>query len=556
MESLTTSSTPTSASGNTASGATTPSSQNSFDNWQVGRHESFTLPDGQSYRAFVPELLSAEVMTELTDLVAAYLEQRGSNLLYEWMELRHELEQLNTQVPSHLAEVWRSHALGARVRASAAIEGYGVTLSEWLDYLHYPRHASPDRELLILQAQLQQAQAQRQTATVKALKQHIRAVRDQHQHKLQQVALGWHAQQKFAQLLNLHTIESLEHFSSVASSQAVASQPARNEISNQLLLQVQAYLMGMGSVDSHSVAKDNSVEVYECKQEATSVALPQNEALAVVPPQKLTWRETQNYIGARSWERAIYVPPPPQFVSELMQNLEQFYGLPHLLQANEMSDKTRVNDLDVALDTENKNSETTTTKFSASELAELRALVQLAEVHYQLVTIHPWFDGNGRMARMLSGAQLQQWGGIGSAWINLERELLLQRSSYYYHLTAARRGELGAWVVFILEALVAAGRKGVTNLRQLVQHYQLVHDKFTALYTGKARADLLASWEYVSQQLVVSISRMVRDLGWTRACVVKNLQLLEKHQILRTYTSNPAIKTQRYVYQELYDLWR
>jgi Fic family protein len=74
------------------------------------------------------------------------------------------------------------------------------------------------------------------------------------------------------------------------------------------------------------------------------------------------WRTEQNWIGGSRFNpcRAIYVPPPPEYVRALMEDLCEFCNSDHL-----------------------------------------PAVVQAAMAHAQFETIHPFADGNGRTGRAL-----------------------------------------------------------------------------------------------------------------------------------------------------------
>ncbi|MBL8677018.1 MAG: Fic family protein, partial [Alphaproteobacteria bacterium] len=74
------------------------------------------------------------------------------------------------------------------------------------------------------------------------------------------------------------------------------------------------------------------------------------------------FRYSQNWIGGTRPGNAIFVPPPPQKVIELMGDLEVFIH---------------------------------------SKSINLPFLVKIAMIHLQFESIHPFLDGNGRLGRLL-----------------------------------------------------------------------------------------------------------------------------------------------------------
>lgn len=500
--------------------------------WRVGQHQEFTLPQGQSYRAFVPEPLSTELLDDLTAAVATHLSEQQPAVLEELQALSTQLRALASCSSELYHGMWQAQLQSARARASAALEGYRISLAAWLDWKHFPQHASPDRELMILRAQLTQAQAQGMASQAQALRKQMRLLRQRHQVNLQQVSQGLEAQQ----WLDIQLNQSCSPRSCELEGTQVVSttMPGQSTVpvvlSNQLLQHTHARLLGIFAPDTDVFAQGEDASVHSERQ------AEQVKSKDLQPA--LPWRTEQNFIGIQDWRHAIFVPPPPQLVAQLMNNLEAFYQLVGCEHGTSTSELTR------------KNAPLT------QEIFLLGPVVQMALVHYQLLTIHPWSDGNGRMARILLGQQLEQWGGVATRWINLERELLMQRSEYYQYLHAARKGELGAWVVFFIELLLKAGRRGIAELAQVRTYRQEVTSKLTTLYHERQLHALLAIWDVVSSELVVSIPLVVRALGWRRDQVVSGMNLLLKHQIISAYSSNPAIKTTRYVEHELFNLWR
>lgn len=60
--------------------------------------------------------------------------------------------------------------------------------------------------------------------------------------------------------------------------------------------------------------------------------------------------------------------------------------------------------------------------YRPSELSKVRRIVAVAAAHHRLVWIHPFFDGNGRVARLMSHAMLTR-AGIGSSLWSVARGL-------------------------------------------------------------------------------------------------------------------------------------
>jgi Fic family protein len=81
-------------------------------------------------------------------------------------------------------------------------------------------------------------------------------------------------------------------------------------------------------------------------------------------------RRSQNWIGGTRPGNAVFVPPPPERVTGLLNDLENF------IHANTPA---------------------------------LPPLVKIALVHAQFETIHPFLDGNGRMGRLLIAALIEHW---------------------------------------------------------------------------------------------------------------------------------------------------
>ena len=86
----------------------------------------------------------------------------------------------------------------------------------------------------------------------------------------------------------------------------------------------------------------------------------------------------------------------------------------------------------------------------------MRQIIALGATHHRLLWIHPFYDGNGRVTRLMSHASLQRC-GVGSSLWSVARGLARNVEKYKGLLTAAdepRRGDLDGRGTLSTKALI------------------------------------------------------------------------------------------------------
>ena len=143
------------------------------------------------------------------------------------------------------------------------------------------------------------------------------------------------------------------------------------------------------------------------------------------------FREAQNVIKESSTQSIIYLPPESKDVSPLMTNLCK--GISQALRAGITS-----------------------------------PLVLAAAFHYQFVTIHPFMDGNGRAARLLTSYILFSQGFELVKYASIEKQHEVNRAEYYSQLRRLQFDNyyeipidinIGTWVHYWLGCLARAGEE-------------------------------------------------------------------------------------------------
>jgi Fic family protein len=144
------------------------------------------------------------------------------------------------------------------------------------------------------------------------------------------------------------------------------------------------------------------------------------------------YRESQNWIGGSRPDNAHFVPPAPEFVEELMKNLEYFIH---------------------------------------DDSLQIPNLVKIALIHYQFETIHPFLDGNGRIGRMLIPLYLLEKKMLDQPILYISDFFEKNRRSYYDALDYARKDEEGVirWISFFLDGVISTANEGIEITEKILK---------------------------------------------------------------------------------------
>lgn len=177
-------------------------------------------------------------------------------------------------------------------------------------------------------------------------------------------------------------------------------------------------------------------------------------------------------------------------------------------------------------------------------------LIIAAIVHYQLVTIHPFEDGNGRTARLLSGYVLDTNGygfnGIGS----LEEYFAYDVNEYYESI------QMG------LPALYYSGRNDPPHPEIWINYFLrmvlLYSNKVCELYEGSSKEEVTSSLSYLKgkeKELLLFLVRhykreftpieVSREFNVTNKTIINRLSVLVKNGFVEPIMVNERIRSYR-----------
>lgn len=97
---------------------------------------------------------------------------------------------------------------------------------------------------------------------------------------------------------------------------------------------------------------------------------------------------------------------------------------------------------------------------------DINPLVKVAVAHFWFVTIHPFADGNGRLARTIGEMLLARAEGTSNRCYSLSEEILANRKKYYDTLERCQGSSLDitAFILFILQSISGAITRSMDRL--------------------------------------------------------------------------------------------
>ena len=110
-------------------------------------------------------------------------------------------------------------------------------------------------------------------------------------------------------------------------------------------------------------------------------------------------------------------------------------------------------------------------QYANSQDKALDDLIKAAVVHLWFVTLHPFEDGNGRIARALTEIFLKRSDKCQFRFYSLSSEIMKHRKGYYEILEQTQTGSLNItnWILWFLTAIQNAMRNSNTILKKTIK---------------------------------------------------------------------------------------
>ncbi len=167
-----------------------------------------------------------------------------------------------------------------------------------------------------------------------------------------------------------------------------------------------------------------------------------------------------------------------------------------------------------------------------NEKNDLSPLINLAILHHQFESIHPFYDGNGRTGRILNILYLILNELIDVPILYLSSYIIDNKPEYYKLLNQTNRtGEWEEWIIFMLKAIESTSKDTIRRITNIKNLLDLTIVKVQEMAPKIYRKELV---ELLFEQPYSKIEFVVNKLGVERKAASRYLKELEDIGILES----------------------
>lgn len=222
------------------------------------------------------------------------------------------------------------------------------------------------------------------------------------------------------------------------------------------------------------------------------------------------FRSGQNYIASpehgNDITRAVFVPPPVPEMLKALSDLEIYYheGWEH-------------------------------------------PLIKCALLHAQFETIHPFWDGNGRVGRLLITLFLRERGILTKPLLYMSFYFKKHRRTYYEALTLIRaEGDWEGWLRFFLAGIAEVSNQAVNTVDRLIELERRDRERMQALSNS---TNMVAFHQFMLENPVFTARDVASGLKVTSVTANNLINALAKQGIIVDITGKK--RGRQWAYKEL-----
>ncbi len=226
------------------------------------------------------------------------------------------------------------------------------------------------------------------------------------------------------------------------------------------------------------------------------------------------FRAVQNYVGDPRLGpgEAVHIPPPPQKIDELMDNLYKFI-----------------------------------------HSSDCPVLIKSGIAHVQFETIHPFLDGNGRLGRLLVPLILKSDHLFEHPVFYLSEYFKNNQSEYFDRLSRARyKGDWESWNEFYVEGLYSTSRRVARTVEMTRKLYEVDREKIEGKY--RRSKNLIAGLEQLYARPKFTVNQMAEDIAVSYNAAAEIISKFKESSLVKEITGRQRGKV--YSYERYMNIFR
>jgi len=224
------------------------------------------------------------------------------------------------------------------------------------------------------------------------------------------------------------------------------------------------------------------------------------------------FRTVQNWVMGTNPADARFVPPPPEYVTLAMGDLEKFF-------------------------------------YSHEDIP---ILIKVALIHSQFETIHPFVDGNGRTGRLLITFYLCQQNVLKRPVLYLSEYFKKHRELYFSMLDEYRKGNVTEWLGFFLKGIANVAKEAIETSDKIIDLREKDLHKVSTL--GRASKNATVLLKNLYKLPIINVRKIQEFTGLSREGANRLVKRFVKLGLL-----HPKEKEKKYgrlfVYKEYLNLF-
>jgi len=159
-------------------------------------------------------------------------------------------------------------------------------------------------------------------------------------------------------------------------------------------------------------------------------------------------------------------------------------------------------------------------------------VLKAATAHLWFVTIHPFDDGNGRVARALTDLLLARSDGRAQRFYSMSAQIMKQRNEYYKILETTQQGSLDItdWLLWFVECLTRTLEHAETTIAKVLQKHLFWQRHQNVVFNERHHQLLPLMLEGFEGKLTTSKWAKIAKCSTDTA--LRDIQFLSQHGIL------------------------